>query len=152
MVWFYWWLSWWHIWPVARSTAASSSFSCPLNRDPRTHLSAPAATLQQFKPSIPPWWDAHICPLASWIRKVLLCLSDRVSNIDLNSLTQLIPDDSTLSPQPLNPSSWLSLSRNVFTVEMEASPVCPQVLPLVQINSFKERVGEGRTTKKKKKT
>lgn len=42
------------------------------------------------------------CPLALWIRKVLLRLSDRVSNIDLNSLTRLIPDGSTFSPQPLN--------------------------------------------------
>lgn len=46
-----------------------------------------------------------LCPLALWIRKVLLRLSDGVSNIDLNSLTRLIPDGSTFSPQPLNSSS-----------------------------------------------
>lgn len=59
-------------------------------------------SLADERETLPPFF---FCPLALWIRKVLLGLSDRVSNIDLNSLTQLIPDGSTFSPQPLTCSS-----------------------------------------------
>lgn len=97
-----------------------------------------SAAVQVFNPALMRHMHRLLCPLALWIRKVLLCLSDRVSNIDLNSLTCFIPDDCNLSPQPLNPSSWRVLCRNVFTVKLEASPVCPQVLPPVQWNYYSD--------------
>lgn len=46
---------------------------------------------EAHKPSLMRRRPRLLCPLALWIRKVLLWLSGRVSNIDLNSLTPARP-------------------------------------------------------------
>lgn len=88
-----------------------------------------------------------LCPLALWIRKVLLWLSDGVSNIDLNSLTWLIPDGSTFTPQPLNSSSH----RTVLMVCSQTSwkPAQPTERVVPRLNKLKRR--KGRREQKKKK-
>lgn len=75
----------------------------------------------------------RLCPLAWRIRKVLPCLSDGASNIDLNNLTRLIPDGSTFSPPPLNSSSQASFSRCVRSRAGSLHGL-PTGLPPVQIN------------------
>lgn len=66
-----------------------------------------------------------LCPLALWISKVLLWLSARVNNIDLNSLTRLISDGSTFSPQPLNSSSHCICSTVVLYSQWSWKPAQP---------------------------
>lgn len=87
-----------------------------------------------YNPSLMRSSHCLLCPLALWIRKVLLWLSDQLSNIDLNNLTLLIPGGFTFSPQPLN-----STSRSIILVACVHGragnlPSLPTRLPPVQIN------------------
>lgn len=67
--------------------------------------SSRSAAARAHNPSLMRQSRRLLCPLALWIRKVLLWLSGGVSNIDLNSLTWLIPDGCAFTPQPLNSCS-----------------------------------------------
>lgn len=100
----------------------SDTYLCPCSRSTAAH-----------NPSLMRRLCRLLCPLALWIRKVLLWLSDGMSNIDLNSLTQLIPNGSTFPPQTLNSSATASFSWCVHS-RAGSLPSLPTGSPFVQIN------------------
>lgn len=91
-----------------------------------------------------------LCPLALWIRKVLLWLSDGVSNIDLNSLTWLIPDGATYSPQPLNSSSHCIILAVRSQSSWKPAQPAHRVAPCP--NKLNHRKGRREYKKKKERT
>lgn len=85
----------------------------PSDTHTRMHVHRHTPSLQRFSggptshnASVTRRSRRFLCPAAPWIRKVLAPLSDRVSRIDLNILTCLVPGGAYLfTPDPWTPGS-----------------------------------------------